>query len=148
MNIVTTEQFAQALRRKLDECGLNRDTVRAVCGPGRSGALAAVYTSHMLGVPFVPYDRPCPEHLRPLLIIDTATSTGRTLRKAERKHGPDSVAVAVFHEPPRVHFWYEAQAMGKAACHPPPPPAIPPDQDHAPPDVRHRVPTPVRHLPG
>lgn len=115
MTIITPEQFAQALRAKLTEQGVSRNTVKAVCGPGRSGAIAAVYTSHMLGIPFLPFDQKCPDHLHPLLIIDTATATGRTLRKAERRHGPDCIAVAVFHEPPRVRFWYEAEALAAAA---------------------------------
>lgn len=80
----------------------------AVTGPGRSGAVAAVYTSHKLGVPFIPYGQPAPSHRGPLLIIDTAVQSGRTLRKATNKYAyADPVAKAVYNEPPRVKFWYE-----------------------------------------
>lgn len=116
MTTISSEQFITRMREQFELVGLTRDAdaVRAVCGPGRSGAVAAVYASHMLGVPFVPYDRPCPEHLKPLLVVDTATKTGRTLRKAERRH-PGAVVMALYDEPPRVHFWYEAVANDGAS---------------------------------
>lgn len=83
--------------------------VRAVTGPGRSGAIASVYASHCLGVPFIPYGATIPDRLAPLLIADTAEMSGATLRKALRRYEHLSpVAVAAFHEPPRVVFWYEA----------------------------------------
>ena len=72
--------------------------------------MAAVYASHQLGVPFIPYGSPCPTHLGRLLIIDTARESGATLRKAERRYaGARPVVVACFEEPPRVTFWYEAR---------------------------------------
>lgn len=33
---------------------------KAVTGPGRSGAVASVYASHILGLPFIPYKHPVP----------------------------------------------------------------------------------------
>jgi hypothetical protein len=79
---------------------------KAVTGPGRSGAIAAVHASHYLGIPFIPFGRPTP--LRPLLIVDTAVESGRTMRKAWRKYGGTNIELrAAFHEPPRVKFWYE-----------------------------------------
>ncbi len=83
--------------------------VGSVTGPGRSGAIAAVYASHLLGVPFIPYGQKAPLHLGRLLIIDTATESGATLRKATRRYEDATpLVVAVYHEPPRVAFWYEA----------------------------------------
>lgn len=83
--------------------------IGSVTGPGRSGAVAAVYASHMLRVPFIPYGSRCPTHLGRLLIIDTARESGSTLRKAERRYADaNPVVVACFEEPPRVAFWYEA----------------------------------------
>jgi hypothetical protein len=80
-----------------------------VTGPGRSGAIAAVYASHILGIPFIPYGAKSPEHLWPLLIIDTATESGATLRKAERRYEcARPIVIACYHEPPRVAFWYES----------------------------------------
>lgn len=84
--------------------------VAAVTGPGRSGAVAAVYVSHVLGVPFIPFKanwRAGHEHI---LIADTASESGATLRKAEawyRKRGQMVIAHAFYIEPPRVRFWYE-----------------------------------------
>ena len=104
--LVTEAEFASQLRLVLQDHLL--DDIGAVTGPGRSGAIAAVYTSHILGIPFIPYGRTCPEQFR-LLIIDTAMQSGRTLRKAARWYrSANPKMVAVYHEPPRVMFWYEA----------------------------------------
>lgn len=75
--IISAEEFSQRLRVAVQ--GIQ---ARAVTGPGRSGAIASVYASHMLGIPWLPFGAKCPEHLRPLLIIDTASKHGRTLRRA------------------------------------------------------------------
>jgi hypothetical protein len=95
--IVSEAEFAARLRIVLQNHRL--DDIGAVTGPGRSGAIAAVYTSHMLHIPYIPYGQLCPEKFR-LLIIDTARESGRTLR--------NPVVIAVYEEPPRVVFWYEA----------------------------------------
>lgn len=100
--IVSEEEFSGALRAKLDGVA-----AKAVVGPGRSGAVASVYASHFLGIPFIPYGMPCPDHLRPLLIVDTATKSGKTLRKAEMLYGGECVVVSIYKEPPRIRFWYE-----------------------------------------
>lgn len=105
MRIVSEAEFSGAIRLRL--LGVQ---ARAVVGPGRSGAVASVYASHILGIPFIPYGTECPEHLRPLLIVDTARKSGATLRKAERRYGGDCVVVHVFDEPPRLRFWYEPEA--------------------------------------
>jgi hypothetical protein len=106
VRIVSEAEFASELRIALQEN--NVDSVGAVTGPGRSGAIAAVYTSHMLHIPFIPFGEVCPEKFR-LLIIDTARDSGRTLRKAARwYHRSNPIVIAVYEEPPRVAFWYEA----------------------------------------
>jgi hypothetical protein len=106
LRIVSEEEFAARLRLVLQNHRL--DDIGAVTGPGRSGAIAAVYTSHLLGIPFIPFGRNCPEKFR-ILIIDTARESGRTLRKAARWYRDANPAViAVYEEPPRVAFWYEA----------------------------------------
>lgn len=86
------------------------EDIGCVTGPGRSGAIASVYASHILGVPFVPFKTMnIPSHLGRLLIIDTATESGSTLRKAERVYRQfNPIVRACYHEPPRVAFWYEA----------------------------------------
>lgn len=86
------------------------DQYGCVTGPGRSGAVAAVYTSHQLGIPFIPYGQEIPKNLQPVLVVDTATWTGRTIRKAARKYGPAiGAAFAYYKEGPgaMVKFWYE-----------------------------------------
>jgi hypothetical protein len=106
IRIVSEDEFASRLRIVLQNHRL--DDIGAVTGPGRSGAIAAVYTSHMLHIPFIPYGQLCPEKFR-LLIIDTARESGRTLRKAARWYRTaNPVVIAVYEEPPRVAFWYEA----------------------------------------
>lgn len=111
MRIVSESEFAARIRALLADTQPN---VGSVTGPGRSGAVAAVYASHILGVPFTPYGCKAPTHLGSLLIIDTAMESGATLRKAERRYGYASPVVLVcYHEPPRVAFWYEAAAARK-----------------------------------
>jgi hypothetical protein len=107
MERISEPMFRDRLCKKLDEVDLSE--VGSVIGPGRSGAIAAVYASHMLGVPFIPYGASIPSHLGRLLIIDTARESGATLRKMERKfEGFRPIVIAVYEEPPRVTFWYEA----------------------------------------
>ena len=106
--IVSEPEFRARLVEIL--AALPANEIGSVTGPGRSGAVAAVYASHKLGVPFIPYGSRCPTHLGRLLIIDTARESGATLRKAERRYADSNpVVVACFEEPPRVAFWYEAR---------------------------------------
>jgi hypothetical protein len=79
---------------------------KSVSGPGRSGAIAAVYASHFLKIPFITHSSNILVHLQPHLVIDTAIHTGKTLCKAHRK-AKATYSIAVYHEPPRVKFWYE-----------------------------------------
>ena len=105
--IVSEQEFQSRLRGLIDAADVSE--VGCVTGPGRSGAVAAVYASHMLCVPFIPFGSRAPDHLGRILIVDTARKSGHTLRKAERRY--DSVRpiiIAAYEEPPRVMFWYEA----------------------------------------
>lgn len=79
---------------------------KSVMGPGRSGAVASVYASHLLEIPWLPATASVPLHLRPVLVVDTAVLTGHTLKRFAGKVGAKK-ALAVFHEPPIVRFWYE-----------------------------------------
>jgi hypothetical protein len=102
--LISESEFEQRLRSVLIGC----DDAGAVTGPGRSGAIAAVYASHMLGIPFIPYGQKHPQHLGRLLIVDTARESGATLRKAQRKYeGTSPLVIVAYEEPPRVFFWYE-----------------------------------------
>ncbi len=84
---------------------------RSVSGPGRSGAIAAVYASHVLGVPMIPPTmRSIPAALRPLLVIDTARMSGSTLRSLGKRMGAEET-LALFFEPPRLKFWYEFEGV-------------------------------------
>lgn len=107
MRIVSEEEF----RLRLTMVLLGNDTreVGSVTGPGRSGAVAAVYASHLLRIPFIPFGSKCPTHLGRLLIVDTATESGATLRKAARRYDDaNPLVLYAYKEPPRVAFWYEA----------------------------------------
>lgn len=104
--VISEKEFSLKLLMLLNSCDLSK--VRCVTGPGRSGAIASVYTSHILGVPFVPFGQELPDYMNPILIIDTACSSGKTLRRAERKYSKHNPIIKfVFKEPPRVKFWYE-----------------------------------------
>ena len=78
-----------------------------------SGAIAAVYASHILGVPFIPFKvHPSMQLSRrgKLLLIDTAKESGATLKKARRYYMWWSpIVTAIYEEPPRVAFWYESE---------------------------------------
>lgn len=104
MRIVSEMEFRARLVNVL-ACA-RTDDVGAVTGPGRSGAIAAVYASHLLGVPFIPQGARVPDLVR-LLVIDTARESGATLRKMARRY-PGALIIACFEEPPRVAFWYES----------------------------------------
>ena len=107
MRIVSEAGFAERIKTVLRDPKF--DDVGCVTGPGRSGAVAAVYASHILGVSFIPFGQKPPIELGRVLVIDTARETGRTMRKAESKYAAhDPISVVVFEEPPRVGFWYEA----------------------------------------
>jgi hypothetical protein len=104
--VISEAEFADRIKDVLSH---GYDDVGSVTGPGRSGAIAAVYASHILGVPFIPFKANAPWHLGKLLIIDTAMESGATMRKAERFYGDvEQKSVVCWHEPPRVMFWYEA----------------------------------------
>lgn len=105
--IVSEQEFRERLVEVL--AGADLSGVGFVTGPGRSGAVAAVYASHMLGVPFVPYGSAGPTHLGRVLIVDTARKSGATMRRAGRRYEPaNPILLVAFEEPPRVAFWYEA----------------------------------------
>lgn len=104
VNIIGPNEFDDQLMHQLASC-----TAKCVTGPGRSGAVAAVYASYRLGIPFIPYgEMDLPDKLKPILIIDTALKSGRTLRKAMKKYSTN-LGIAVYNEitDGRVHFWYE-----------------------------------------
>lgn len=107
MRIVGEPEFAARMREMLGDGRIPPD-IGWVTGPGRSGAVAAVYASHMLAIPFVPFGSSAPD-LGRVLIIDTARQSGRTLRKAAKRYeAADPLVLWAYDEPPRVAFWYEA----------------------------------------
>lgn len=106
MRIVPEDEFREAVQSLLLDP--HYSVFDCVTGPGRSGAVAAVYASHILHIPFIPYGQ-FPAKLNSILIIDTATESGDTLKKAIRKYiRYNPFAAAVYNEPPRVAFWYES----------------------------------------
>lgn len=109
--IVTEDEFREKIVRELRGC-----KAKSVTGPGRSGAIAAVYASYILGVPFVPYGRKVQATLQPLLIIDTAKYSGSTMTKASKLYMGTQVSLMwLYDEPPMVRFWYEF-ANGEHLC--------------------------------
>lgn len=90
---------------------------KGVCGPGRSGALASVYASHILGVPFVPFKQQIPKELFPLLIVDTTQKSGRTMRKAvewyKKLQLGEVQGLTPYSANAKLHFWFESQFTDK-----------------------------------
>jgi hypothetical protein len=114
MRIITEREFAWTLKQALDNLPPG---IGSVTGPGRSGAIAAVYASHWQGVPFIPYGAIAPAHLGRLLVVDTAQQTGATIRKAVRRYAyADPHALTIYNEPPRVVFWYEGPNLSRIAA--------------------------------
>lgn len=94
--------------------GIDPDAFDFVTGPGRSGAVASVYASHYLGIPYKPHKAGNYDKDASVLIVDTVEYTGRTLRKAiswyQRKGLFVDTAFAL--KETRGHYykmWYEVQ---------------------------------------
>lgn len=115
--LITEGVFSSVIQLRLR--GDETAEVGSVTGPGRSGAIAAVYASHILSIPFIPFGQKAPLDLGRLLIIDTAVESGATLRKAGRRYANAAhfngvpLVIALYNEPPRVVFWYEAKKPQK-----------------------------------
>ena len=113
--VISPDEFTAVLRERLATTEI-LGVVRAVTGPGRSGAIAAAHASHITGLPFLPFGARGPS---PVLIVDTAQKSGRTMRAAIRRYermGMPAGGVVCFCEPPRVRFWYEAGAQEGGAA--------------------------------
>lgn len=82
-----------------------------IVGPGRSGAIAAVYASYRLHRPFVPFGHPGGPEGSKVLVIDTVSMSGRTIRKAAARYERMGYVVMALTVVPRNqkrhHFWYE-----------------------------------------
>jgi adenine/guanine phosphoribosyltransferase-like PRPP-binding protein len=82
-----------------------------IVGPGRSGAVAAVYASYRMHRPFVPYGHPGGPKGSTVLIVDTVSMTGGTIRKARAKYERMGFVVRTLTIVPenqkRHHFWFE-----------------------------------------
>lgn len=108
IRIISEPEFNE----RINEILVDVKNIGSVTGPGRSGSIAAVYASHILGVPYIPFNSNAPNELGRLLIIDTARESGATLRKAVNRYlrqiGLEVVSLVCYEEPPRVAFWYEA----------------------------------------
>ena len=102
---VTEAQFSARMRETLRPEG----NPAFVTGPGRSGAVAAIYASYFLKLPYVPWDCPCEGECA--LIVDTASMSGRTMRRAVARYSrryPSVESWVAFNESEqRHHFWYE-----------------------------------------
>ena len=105
-HVITEELFRTLIREKLSNYDANY--FKSVSGPGRSGAIASVYASYILGIPFIPFGQKVPHKLNPHLVIDTAEMTGKTLKKAAIKMGT-GYKIAVIRETHKRYFWFEEQ---------------------------------------
>lgn len=83
-----------------------------VTGPGRSGAIASVYASHYLSIPFIPHKTGSYGHYRSCLIVDTVVYTGKTLKKSANWHMKQGLNVTTLwgmteHRGHYYKMWYE-----------------------------------------
>lgn len=83
-----------------------------VTGPGRSGAIASVYASHFLSIPFVPHKAGNYGSFKTCLVVDTVEYTGQTLRKSVNWHRArglevDSMFTYKEYKGHYYKFWYE-----------------------------------------
>ena len=106
MKIIQEPEFRKRLIAKLKHL---RGKVFSVVGAGRSGSICAVYASHYLNIPFIPYAKKIdlPSKLHPILLIDTARYNGKTMRKLQKRVKGSSFCVWLYTEPPMLRFWYE-----------------------------------------
>lgn len=110
---IEEKEFSERLSMLLLETTFDPDFVT---GPGRSGSVAAVYASYILGRPFIPYGATPPG--RKILVVDTASMSGRTIRKAVSKYerqGYETVGLVAYESDDRHHFWYERLAALRSA---------------------------------
>lgn len=107
---ITELQFRDKFYTVLDN--IKQKSFSFVAGPGRSGAIASVYASHYLSIPFKPHKTGNYTGDTSVLIVDTVEYTGNTLRKAASWYGKRGLYVTItfaFKES-RGHyykFWYE-----------------------------------------
>lgn len=111
-NHLTEQAFRVHFYEALDR--VDKNSFDFVTGPGRSGAVASVYASHYLGLPFIPHKAGDYITFESVLVVDTVEYTGRTLRKASKwyqKRGLSVKTVFGFKEH-RGHYyklWYEGE---------------------------------------
>lgn len=102
---VDEEWFRARLYYKLEVYKYKHGPFTFVTGPGRSGAVAAVYASHYLGVPYIP---PKFRQASTALVVDTARLSGKTIRKCASWHGTEHMLWAFDEVPGHYYkFWYE-----------------------------------------
>jgi len=107
--VVSEQEFRDKLIEALEP---HRGYYCAVTGPGRSGAVAAVYASHFLYIPYVPPQGDFAAFRGRVLVIDTARWTGKTIRKLTSKvskQGAIADSLFIYDEKADglVKFWYE-----------------------------------------
>jgi hypothetical protein len=109
MKIISESEFRDRINEVITINFAAIAECNCVTGPGRSGAIAAAYASHITRLPFIPFGKnglkgSC------TLVIDTAKESGETLKKAARKYVEyNPLVLWCYEEPPRVMFWYESQ---------------------------------------
>jgi adenine/guanine phosphoribosyltransferase-like PRPP-binding protein len=102
MNIISEIEFSNKLTEILSPL---KGKFSYVTGPGRSGAISAVYASHFLDIPFVPFGSF--QEAKNILIIDTISQSGKTLRKANKLYTKGQSITVFGQHQNRYRFWYE-----------------------------------------
>lgn len=107
---MTEQEWRSAFYDALDQ--IDASKFDFVTGPGRSGAVASVYASNYLGLPFKPHKSGSYENDSAVLVVDTVEYTEKTMRKAvswyQRKGLIAESAFAI--KETRGHYfkmWYE-----------------------------------------
>lgn len=112
--VIAEFQFREDLEKRMDTFIEGRAINlpwKGVTGPGRSGAVASVYVSYLVGLPYLPWGVQLPKSMAPVLVVDTVRDTGKTLKKACSslvKKGINCETFVVYDKPAQhLSFWYE-----------------------------------------
>lgn len=113
MRTITESEFQDRLREALSDHEVH--FARWVTGPGRSGAIAAVYASYFLNIPYVQFGYAARPEGAPLVI--DITECRKNFRDADRLYGHLSpIKIALFEIKPYQSFWFKDLRRMEGLC--------------------------------
>lgn len=109
MTLITEAAFQERIEEALAD---RHGKFAWVMGPGRSGAIAAIYASHILNIPWVPYGF-LPRAKGKGLLIDIAHTNALCLNRAVRRYRTrETETLLLFHTPDAIPvLWFQCPAI-------------------------------------